>query len=253
MTPALADSQDSAARTPEHATAGSLSPAHRGASVSPEVLRVVLADDHTIVRDGLNCVLRGAPDITVVGQAADGAEAIALVRELNPDVLVLDVSMPRGDGDAVMGELQACCPGTGILILTMLDDDELAIRMIEAGARGFLTKNTGARELIDAIRAVARGETVVRPSAPSLGAPMPRTPGEGEAGAAKNSYRLLSGREQSVLRMVAEGFSGVEIAEHLGISTKTVDAYKHRVQEKLRIAHRTDYVKFAVAAGLLGG
>jgi two-component system, NarL family, response regulator NreC len=224
--------------------------ARRGVPMSNETIRVLLADDHAMVREGLRLLLRTAPDITVVGEAENGVAALALAERLSPHIVLLDLDMPGGDGMGALRELGKTLPAVKVLVLTMHAERERLLPLLEAGARGYLTKEAASRDLVEAIRVVASGEVYVRPSAarllatalvPQRAAETPRT-----------RFGTLSEREQTVLQMVAEGYSGAEIARHLGISTKTVDAYKRRVQDKLGLEHRTDYVRFALEAGILG-
>ena len=217
----------------------------------PKMIRVVLVDDHTMVREGLHVLLRQAPDIVIVGEASDGVSALGLVAHLQPDVVVLDIAMPRGDGEVALREIKQRWPDVRVLMLTMHTESDWLLPMLAAGASGFITKDSAVQDLVRAIRQVAEGDVYVRP-ANAARAPDPIVP-PAPRETAKSRFLALSGREQSVVRMVANGFSGVEIAESLGISTKTVDAYKHRVHEKLGFSHRTDYVKFGLEAGLLEG
>ncbi|HEV7990480.1 MAG TPA: response regulator transcription factor [Gemmatimonadaceae bacterium] len=213
-------------------------------------IRVVLADDHAMVREGLRVLLGKAADIVVVGEAESGAAASALARRLVPDVVVLDLDMPGGHGTSVLRDLISLA-GVRVLVLTMHVEDGRLVPLLEAGARGFLSKEGAARDLVDAIRVVAAGEVYVRPTAARMlaAAIAPKCPTD----SAPDRFRELSDRERTVVRMVAEGYSGVEIARELGISTKTVDAYKRRVQDKLGLAHRTHYVRFALEAGVFDG
>jgi DNA-binding NarL/FixJ family response regulator len=224
--------------------------ARRGVPMSNETIRVLLADDHAMVREGLRLLLRSAPDIMVVGEAENGVSAVALAERLSPNIVILDLDMPGGDGVGALKEIGKTLPGVRVLILTMHAERERLLPLLEAGARGYLTKEAASRDLVEAIRVVAAGEVYVRPSAARLlaAALVPQRAAE----TAGSRFETLSEREQSVLQMVAEGYNGAEIARHLGISTKTVDAYKRRVQDKLGLEHRTDYVRFALEAGILG-
>jgi two-component system, NarL family, response regulator NreC len=224
--------------------------ARRGIPQSNEMIRVVLADDHGIVREGLRVLLRSAPDITVVGDAENGVSALSLAQQLAPDVVVLDLDMPGGDGITTLREIQEKTPGVRVLILTMHAEHERLLALLESGARGYLSKAAASTDLIEAIRVVAAGEVYVRPAAARLlaAAIVPQRTDE----TAQSRFRALSDREKTVLRSVAQGYSGAEIARRLGISSKTVDAYKRRVEEKLSFRHRTDYVRFAIEAGILG-
>ena len=223
--------------------------ARRGVSMSDRTIRVMLVDDHAMVREGLRLLLRTAPDIAVVGEAGDGAAALNLMREVDPDIVILDLDMPDGDGRAALRELVSTLPRVRVLILTVHGEQERLLSMLEAGARGYLTKEAASRDLVEAIRVVASGEVYVRPAAARLLATMvaPRP----SAQPAVDRFQALSDREQTVLRSVAEGYNGAEIARQLGISTKTVDAYKRRIQDKLGLEHRTEYVRFAVQVGIL--
>jgi DNA-binding NarL/FixJ family response regulator len=218
-------------------------------SVSDRMIRVVLADDHGIVREGLRVLLRSAPDITVVGDADNGVAATSLAQQLSPDVVVLDLDMPDGDGAAALRGIQERTPGVRVLILTMHAEQERLLSLLEAGARGYLSKAAASTDLIEAIRVVAAGEVYVRPATARLlaAAIVPQPTDQ----TAQSRFRTLSAREQTILQSVAQGYSGAEIARRLGISSKTVDAYKRRVEEKLGFRHRTDYVRFAVDAGIL--
>ena len=223
--------------------------ARRGISVSNHTIRVLIADDHGLVREGLRVLLRTAPDINVVADAENGALALSLAQQLAPDVVLLDLDMSGGDGATALREIQEKMPGVRVLILTMHAEHEKLLTLLEAGARGYLSKAAASTDLIEAIRVVAAGEVYVRPAAARLlaAAIVPQRADE----TAQSRFRTLSDREKTILRSVAQGYSGAEIARRLAISSKTVDAYKRRVEEKLGFRHRTDYVSFAIDAGIL--
>ena len=223
----------------------------RGVPAMTGTIRVMLVDDHTILRDGLRALLRREPDIEVVAEAAGGVEAVTIAAQCVPDVVVMDLSMPGGDGATATRELAQLARPPRVLILTMHAEEEQLIPLLEGGASGFLSKDTAERELVEAIRIVASGDVFVRPSVARLLAanarPQPRrSPEEARAG-----LEQLSRRERSVLRHFAEGYSGVEIGRMLGVTPKTVDTYKHRIGQKLGFTHRTDYVRFAIRLGLI--
>ena len=209
----------------------------------------MLVDDHAMLREGLRLLLRNASDITVLGEADSGDEALALAQRVKPDLVVLDLDMPRGDGLSALRNLRQALPETRVLILTVHTERERLLSLLDAGAQGYLTKEAASRELVEAIRVVAAGEIYVRPSAARLlaAAVVP----ERAHKTARGRFESLSDREQTVLRLVAQGYSGAEIARQLDLSTKTIDAYKRRVQEKLGLQHRTDYVRFAIEAEIL--
>ncbi len=218
--------------------------------ISPhDTIHVVIADDHLVVRVGLRAVLGTAKDITVVGEAADGREAVELAQRLDADVVIMDLSMPTMDGVAATRALVAAHARTRVLVLTMHAEEEHLVPLLQAGAAGYLLKSAAHRELVDAVRAVARGDTFVQPSAA-------RTLARGitQRGAhadEQGQYDRLTDREREVLRLVATGYSAPEIGEKLSISPKTVDTYKQRVGEKVGLTHRSDFVRFAMKLGLL--
>ena len=214
-----------------------------------DVIRVVLADDHAVVRVGLKAVLAAARDVEVVGEASDGREAVALAERLKPDLVVMDLTMGEMDGTQATKEIVARGLPTRVLVLTMHAEEDYLIPLLEAGAAGYLMKSTADRDLVDAVRTVARGEVYVHPSAARVLAKgiTRRDPLQAE----RERFERLTARERDVLRLVAEGYSAPEIGERLFISPTTVDTYKQRVNEKLGLSHRADYVKLALRLGLL--
>ena len=233
---------------------------HGDVLMRPDLIRVVLVDDHQIVRAGLKAVLATAKDITVVGEGANGKDALTLAERFDPHVIVMDLSMPEMDGLTALRELQRLNasrsvvseePTRRVLVLTMHTEDEHLVAMLEAGAGGYLLKSVAERELVDAVRTVAAGEVYVQPSAArALARGLTRREGVAEE---RGRFDKLTDREQVVLRMVAEGFTAPEIGEKLMISPKTVDTYKQRIGDKLGLTHRTDYVRFALKLGILKG
>jgi len=217
--------------------------------MSGDLIRVVLADDHAVVRAGLRAVLGVARDIEVIGEAKTGREAVTLAERFKPNVVVMDLSMPELDGAAATKEIVEKGLATRILVLTMHGEDDYLIPLMEAGAAGYLVKSAADRELVDAVRAVAHGDVYVRPAAARVLAKnlTKKDPAQIE----RDKFDKLAQRERDVLRLVAQGFSAPEIGERLFISPKTVDTYKQRIQEKLGLAHRSDYVQFALKLGLL--
>jgi DNA-binding NarL/FixJ family response regulator len=222
----------------------------RTAPIGDAIIRVIVVDDHTLVREGLRVLLQEAPDIGVVGEAESGVAALELVRRVMPDVVLLDLDMPGGDGESVLSEMLRQQPPLRVLVLTMHPEQARLVSLLGGGARGYLTKEAASRELVEAIRAVAAGEVYVRPVVARLLAGAMAS--KGAAVSARDRFRTLSDREATVLRLVAEGYSGAEIARQLGVSTKTVDAYKHRIHDKVGLQHRTEYVRFAIEAQILG-
>jgi len=219
--------------------------------MSTSTIRVILADDHAIVRSGLKAVLSAAPDVHVIGEAANGKEAVALAERLRPDVIVMDLTMGEMDGiqatKTIAGDAKEGAPR--VLVLTMHAEEEYLVPLLEAGASGYLVKSAADRDLVDAVRTVARGELYVRPSAARVLAKGVQKKDEHATERAR--FDKLTERERDVLRLIAEGYTAPEIGEKLFISPKTVDTYKQRINEKLGLAHRADYVKLALKLGLL--
>ncbi len=208
------------------------------------MIRVVLVDDHAIVRTGLKAVLGAAPEIEVVGEAAGGIEALALLARLPANVVVMDISMAEGDGimatrAITRGESTA---DTRVLVLTMHAEEAYLSAVMDAGASGYLVKSAADRELVEAVRVVARGETYVHPTAVRR---------RDERAFDRARFERLTDRERAVMKLIAEGYTAPEIGEQLTISPKTVDTYKQRINDKLGLAHRADYVKLALKLGLL--
>ena len=212
-------------------------------------ITVVLVDDHAVVRAGLKAVLSSAKDIKVIGEGTNGKDAISLAQRLDPDVIVMDLSMGEMDGAEATKELKAKDTRSKILILTMHAEDTYLVPLLEAGVSGYLVKSAADRELIDAVRAVAHGDVYMQPSAARALAQ--RIQRKAEHADERTKFEKLTEREQNVLRFVARGFSAPEIGEKLFISPKTVDTYKQRINEKLGLTHRSDYVDFALKIGLL--
>jgi DNA-binding NarL/FixJ family response regulator len=216
-----------------------------------DMIRVILADDHTVVRAGLRAVLASAKDIEVIGEAKNGREAVAMAERFNPDVVVMDLDMPEIDGTSATREIIAKGLGTRVLVLTMHAEEDYLVPLMEAGAMGFLVKSAADRELVDAVRAVAHGDVYVRPAAARVLAK--NLTKKDPVAVERERFEMLTQRERNVLRFVAQGYSAPEIGEKLFISPKTVDTYKQRIQEKLGIAHRSDYVQLALKLGILSG
>jgi DNA-binding NarL/FixJ family response regulator len=213
-------------------------------------IRLLLADDHTLLRAGLRMLLAAEPGFEVVGEASSGEEAVALAAELSPDVVLMDLSMPGIGGLEAIRRIAAAGGRTRVLALTVHAESEYLMPVLEAGGAGYVTKHSADRELTDAIRVVARGDVFLYPTAArvlaqTLRAPPP-APAEGDP------MRRLSPREVEVLTLTAEGYSSTEIGTRLGLSHKTVETYRERLMDKLQMRHRSELVRFAVSRGLLG-
>jgi len=217
--------------------------------VSGDLIRVVLADDHAVVRSGLKAVLGAARDIDVVGEASNGREAITLVNRLNPDVVIMDLTMAEMDGMTATKTIAEQGSAARVLVLTMHTEEEYLVQVLQAGAAGYIVKSAADRELVDAVRTVARGEVYVQPTAARV---LARGLTQKDPHAEERArFEKLTEREQDVLKMVAQGYTAPEIGAKLYISPKTVDTYKQRINEKLGLQHRADYVKLALRLGLL--
>ena len=212
-------------------------------------IRVVLADDHAVLRAGLRALLSLEVDMEVVGEAGNGREAMELAQSLTPDVIVMDISMPEVDGLAAVRGIHEMELPCHIVILTVHAEEDYLFQTLQMGASGYVLKSSADRELMDAIRAAHRGEVFLYPSAVKkvLGEYLKGARGEG----AKREYEALTSREKEVLKLTAEGFTNQEIAEKLVISPKTVDTYRQRIMEKLNLHHRSELVRYALKTGLL--
>ena len=212
-------------------------------------IRVVLVDDHAIVRTGLKAVLAEAVEIDVVGEASSGTEALAVLARVPADIVVMDISMSDGDGLTTTRAITGAGPSPRVLVVTMHAEEAYLEAVLEAGASGYLVKSTADRDLVEAIRAVARGEVFVQPAAARVLAQGARRREENASDRAR--YGRLTERERAVMQLIAAGYTAPEIGEQLAISPKTVDTYKQRINDKLGLAHRADYVKLALKLGLL--
>jgi two-component system response regulator NreC len=220
--------------------------------VSGTTVRVLVADDHAIVRTGIRHVLEGEPGFTVVGEAATGPEALALALEHRPDVAVLDISMPGQSGLSVTAELRRHCPDTRVLILSMHDNTEYVLASVRAGAHGYLLKDTAATELRGAVRAVAQGESYFSPPIASRLSAVVRGDLAVEATPA-GLLAQLTGREREVLIGVTRGLTNKEIAAELGISHRTVETHRESLMRKLSLRSVAELTRFALETGVIGG
>jgi DNA-binding NarL/FixJ family response regulator len=214
-----------------------------------DVISVILADDHTVVRAGLRALLNSAKDIEVIGEAKNGREAVAMAERFNPDIVIMDLDMPEVDGTEATRQIVAKGLAARVLVLTMHGEEDYLVPLMEAGAAGYLVKTTADRELVDAVRAIAHGDVYLRPAAARVLAK--NLTKKDAAAKEREQFDKLTQRERDVLRFVAQGYSAPEIGEKLFISPKTVDTYKQRIQEKLGLAHRSDYVQLALKLGIL--
>ena len=210
-------------------------------------IRVIIADDHAILREGVRALLAAADDIEVVGQAADGQAAIEAVQKLDPDVLLMDIAMPGLGGLEAALELRKQGARAKVLILSQYEDREYVRRLLRAGVSGYVLKKSAGSELAGAIRAVHRGGLVLDPEV----ARTAMDQGATEPGGAPDPYEKLTDREKQVLKLVAEGKSNKEVAELLGISVKTAMSHREHVMEKLQLHNRTELVRYALRVGVI--
>jgi DNA-binding NarL/FixJ family response regulator len=215
----------------------------------PEHVRVLLVDDHAVVRLGLRTLLSAASDVDVVGEAANGQEALTQVEALNPDVVVMDLSMPEMDGAEATRELTRRGGNARVLVLTMHEEEDYLVPLLRAGARGYVVKSAVSTELLEAVRTVAGGGMFVRPSAARVLAEAVTRGGAHDETDAR--YATLSDREREVFRLTALGYVPARIAEQLFISAKTVDTYRRRIADKLDMTDRAEWVRLALRLGIL--
>lgn len=213
--------------------------------------RILLADDHSVLRSGLRLLLESQPDIQVVGEASTGFEALAVAEKLQPDLILLDLSMPGLGGLDVLPRLKEILPRVKILILTMHEDSQYLKQAIQRGASGYILKKAADVELISAIETVMDGEMYVHPTmTKSLLEDLLPNSGENES---IELWDSLSDREQEVLKLVALGYTSAEIAGQLSLSAKTVETYRARGMEKLGLRTRAALVRYALKNGLISG
>lgn len=210
-------------------------------------IRVVVADDHTILREGLVALLNRSGDCQVVGQAEDGASAVELVLRTEPDVVVLDISMPRLNGIEVVRRLSKELEHTRILVLTMHTEEEYVLHVVRAGAAGFLLKDSATEELLSAVRALASGRGYFGTHASKILAEQFQRP----QARIEDPYRDLTDREREVFHLIVEGMTTKEIARQLDISAKTAENHRFRVLDKLDVRNTAELIRYAVKHGLL--
>lgn len=210
-------------------------------------IRILIADDHTVVREGTRQILAQESDFDVIAEAADGEEAIRLAGSSKPDVAIIDIAMPKVDGVEATKQIKARYPTIAVLILTAYDDDQFVFGLLEAGAAGYLLKSVRGRELIDAVRRIYAGESVLTPAiarkvlnrfVPTPGKLADRQPSE-----------VLSDREMEVLKLAAKGLSNQDIANELCLSLRTVQAHLGHIFNKLQVSSRTEAVVHALKEG----
>jgi len=213
-------------------------------------IRLLIADDHTVLRAGLTMLLNAQADMEVVGEASDGKEAVEKARALRPDVVLMDITMPGGGGLEATKQICRVLSKTKVLVLTMHDDESYLKQFLQAGAAGYVLKKAADTELTDAIRAVYRGDVFVYPSLTKalltdyLGLPH-------NAKEVKREEDILSEREREVLKLIALGYTHQQIADRLYLSVKTVETYKARLMDKLNLRGRADLVRYALSRGWL--
>jgi two-component system response regulator NreC len=212
-------------------------------------IRILLVDDHMVVRVGLKALIDSEPDMQVVGEAGNGIEGVERTRTLAPDVVVMDISMPEMDGLEATRRIRQESPGSQVLILTVHAQERYLFPVLQAGAAGYVLKSTVDTELLDAIRTVARGGAFLYPSATRM--LLEDYLSQRHAGPAADAYGSLSEREREVLKLIALGHTGAQVAAQLALSPKTVETYRTRIMEKLSLDSRVDLVKYALARGLL--
>lgn len=209
-------------------------------------IRILLADDHTVLRQGMAQVLESQPDLTVVAQASTGEEAVALAKQHQPDVILMDINMPKLDGVAAAQQITAVSPKIGIIILTMYRRDEYVFEAIKAGARGYLLKEVELEELLNAIRSVSQGEAVIDPAIAGRVLAELRQPRQAPTAASE-----LAERDLEILQLVAQGLSNQEVADKLFLAEKTIRNRLSIIFKQLQLENRTQAALYALRQGLI--
>ncbi|TAK33016.1 MAG: response regulator transcription factor [Chloroflexota bacterium] len=212
-------------------------------------IRVMLADDHTILRQGIRAILEAHADIQVIGEASDGRETVTKALALKPDVILMDIAMPSMTGLEATRQIKQQSPQTKILILTMHENEEYILQILQSGGSGYVLKRAAASELVHAIRAVYQGDFFLHPAITKalVSDYLKRV----QSGQEVTSYDRLTDREREILKLIAEGNTNKEIAELLSLSIKTVEAHRVHIMEKLGLHSRVDLVKYAIRTGLI--
>lgn len=213
------------------------------------MIKILIADDHLIIRQGLRLILETEDDLEILAEASDGAEALQLCADLTPDVVLMDLRMPGMDGLTAIEKLRESQPEIAVVILTTFNEDELMLRGLQSGARGYLLKDTDRAALFDTIRAAARGETLLKPEI--MARVLSLAEGTRQGGKGSVSTIELTEREKEVLEAVARGERSKEVALHLGISERTVKAHLANIYEKLGVDSRAAAISVAMQKGLL--
>ncbi|MCL4488752.1 MAG: response regulator transcription factor [Chloroflexi bacterium] len=206
-------------------------------------IRVLLVDDHAVVRSGLRLLIEQEPDIVVIGEAEDGAHAVQLACALQPDVTVMDITLPDFDGIEATRRIRAALPDARVLALTMHDEEAHLVPFLEAGGTGYVRKSAADRDVVTAIRTVARGESFLQPEGVQAIVREHRDTRPG--------LDVLSERERQVLTLTARGYTSREIGDQLALSPRTVETYRERIMQKLGLQHRSELVEFALTHNLL--
>ena len=216
-------------------------------------IKIVIADDHNVVRKGLKLLLENEQDICVIGEAENGQEAINICRDNNPDILLLDLQMPKMDGLETLTEVKKILPQLKVLILTMHEDEEILIEAMRNNANGYILKKAPEDQLLQAIRSISLGEVFLDGvnTKAFIRAVFEERSSHSEQKGRAASGKKLSQRENEVLKLVAQGFTDKEIADNLNISIKTVESHKHRIKEKLGLKRLAELIRYAIENNLL--
>jgi two-component system, NarL family, response regulator NreC len=212
-------------------------------------IRVLLADDHTLIRAGLAMVVESQPDLTVVGEANDGREAVSMAEKLKPDVVVMDIGMPSLNGIEACRQIHAALPDTQVVMLSMHSDEGYVLRALKAGAKAYLLKDSAQADLARAIQAVVAGKSFFSPAVGKV--LLEDYMRKLERTGAEDSYELLSAREREILQLVAEGKSSKEIANLLSLSVYTVETHRARIMQKLNLRNIPELILYAVRKGII--